>query len=137
MYCCPSADASQPALVLLEVELPVGLKGGDLLQIGEGNIPDRVGHLVGGHREAPLPVLGLEQNLADRFVPHLVSNFLNLVEPERCPSLLLLGHGVLNPLVENPDIDRAAIDLPDRPGRENAPGTGAESTQVKDQPGKE
>jgi hypothetical protein len=109
----------EPALVLGEVEFPVGLELGRLLHLARGLVAQGHDHFVVRDRDAVLLVLLLEHGLLDELLPDLVPDLLDVLEthPSGVGPLALLDRLLDDGLVVA-EVHRLAVDLSDRRPRE-------------------
>ena len=127
----------EPALILADVELAVGLELGDLLELGGRRVAHGLDDLVLAHGDPAALVLRVEHGVLDELLPDLVPDLRDVLQAEPPGRLALPGVDVLlDDGLKRPQVDALAVDLAHRGLGEQAGGAG-DATEVDDQPGKE
>jgi hypothetical protein len=111
--------ARNEAAVLLEVELPFGLKFGALRQLLRGTRKRRLLNLLVRDGDAALLVFLAEEDVRDHLVERVILNATLLIERQRLPAspLLLLSNATLRGTLEVDVSDGGAVHLCDRGAR--------------------
>jgi hypothetical protein len=104
---------AQPSLVLGGVELAVGLKFGQPVELRERRVADGVEDFVVGDLDPSPRVLGLEQLAGDELVPDVVPDGFVVVEAQTLGGLALAGlSGLLDLPLVHPRVDRPPVHPP-------------------------
>ena len=126
----------QPALVLAEIELAVGLELGHALEVGGRRVADGFHHLVLADRDPAPAVLGVEDPSVHELVPDLVFDLGTVLQSQRGRRLpLAVVDGLLNRRLVGACVDALAVDLADRSGRPEAAPVDAGEDENKHQQG--